>query len=57
MTPAQLQQFNQLITAGKFGPERDKPEYPFQRGWNGALEFVEDGLKRILNAEETKNDT
>ncbi len=38
------------ITAAKFRPDRDSTEYPFQRGWNAALEFVEQAMKEMEGA-------
>jgi len=46
MTPAQLQQFREALTSGKFDPDKRAEQYVFQRGWNAALEFAEQKLKQ-----------
>lgn len=38
------------IVDGKFQPDPRSTEYPFQRGWNAALEFVEQIIKEAEGA-------
>lgn len=56
MTPHQLEQLRQVLTAGKFEADKDKAEYPFQRGWNAGIEYAEAHLELILKPKEESRD-
>ena len=50
--PDLIDRLRQVILAGKFDPDRQSVEYPFQRGWNGALEWVETQLAKAEKEEQ-----
>jgi hypothetical protein len=48
MTPEQLQQFRDLIKAGRVPDEKASENRVYLRGWNGGLEFAETHLAKVL---------
>ena len=56
MNPDQLNQYRDLLKAGKFDPDRQNVDYAYQRGVNSGIEFAEEQLAKVLKEEETKND-
>jgi hypothetical protein len=48
MSPEQLQRFLELISLGKVPDDKASPDRVFLRGWNAALEFVDEQTKKVL---------
>ena len=48
MTPEQLQQFRDLLAAGKVPDEKASEKRVYLRGWNGGLEFAQAQLAKVL---------
>lgn len=49
MTPEQIQQYRDLLAAGRFDPDKRSDQYPYQRGVNEGLRSAEEYLARVLN--------
>lgn len=52
MSDQQRAEFYETLTAAKFAPQRPSHEYPYQRGWNAALDFAIKKMREVCDDPE-----